>query len=243
MPQIRTLYSQFAEYYDILHADKDYAGEVNKLKRLISRHKKSNGNALLDVGCGTGRHISYFREDFSCTGIDLNESMLKVARKKVRDAIFRQADMAEFKLSKKFDAIVCLYCTIAYSLDIKTLRKTLVNFENHLKPGGVVIIEPYFTNETFVPNKPKLSTAESEGIKIARVSMSWRKGNLATRKRIMAIADKNRGVFSFEDISDIALFSDEQILSEMAQAGFKTKLIKKGIGKKFGLYLGVKNRQ
>jgi ubiquinone/menaquinone biosynthesis C-methylase UbiE len=240
MPQIRTLYSQFAEYYDILHADKDYAGEVKKLNQLISRYKKSKGNALLDVGCGTGRHISYFKDKFSCTGIDLNEAMLKVARKKVKGAIFKQADMTEFQLPKKFDAVTCLYCTIAYSLDIKTLKKTLINFVDHLKPGGIVIIEPYFTAETYLPNKPKLSTAESEGIKIARVSMSWRKGNLATRKRIMAIADKNRGVFSFEDVSDIALFSDKQLLSEMARAGFETKLIKKGINKEFGLYVGVK---
>jgi SAM-dependent methyltransferase len=167
--------------------------------------------------------------------------MLEVARKKVKGVSFKQADMAKFRLPKKFDVITCLYCTIAYTLDIKILQKTLSNFVDHLRPGGVAIIEPYFTRETYVPNKPKLSMAESDDVKIARVSMSWHKGKLVTRKRIMAIADKHRGVFSFEDISDIALFGTKQLLSEMESAGLKTHYFKKGISKEFGLYVGVKD--
>ena len=97
--------------------------------------------------------------------------MLEVARKKVKGVSFNQADMAKFRLHKKFDVITCLYCTIAYTLDIKTLQKTLSNFVGHLRPGGVAIIEPYFTRETYVPNKPKLSRAESDDVKIARVSV------------------------------------------------------------------------
>ncbi len=32
MTQIRPLYNQFAEYYDLLHSNKNYAGEVKELK-------------------------------------------------------------------------------------------------------------------------------------------------------------------------------------------------------------------
>lgn len=240
MTQIRTLYNQFADYYDLLHARKDYAGEVAKLKQLIKRHQKSDGHELLDVACGTGRHLSYFKDSFSCTGIDLHENMLKVARKKVKGVIFKQAEMAKFRLRKHFDVIACLYGGISYSLNIRGLRETLDNFVRHLKPGGVVIIEPYFTKKQFKPNRPKLSTIEFENIKIARVSLSRRKRNLASRKTIMALAEKGKGVFSFEDTRVVALFSMEQILDNMERAGLEAIHIKKGITDEFELYMGVK---
>lgn len=240
MTQKRTLYHSFADYYDLLHARKDYAGEVKNLLHLIKRYQKSDGRELLDVACGTGRHLSYFKDHFSCTGIDLHEGMLKVARKKVKGVAFKQAEMARFRLRKQFDVITCLYGGISYALTIAELKKTLDNFGRHLKPGGVVIIEPYFTSKQFKPNRPKLSTIETENIKIARVSLSRRKRNLATRKMIIAIADKNRGVFSFEDQRDVALFGVEQILANMRRSGLEATHIKNGITTEFDLYIGVK---
>ncbi len=240
MSQRRTLYNSFADYYDLLHARKDYAGEVKKLLSLIKRYKKSDGRNLLDVACGTGRHLSYFKNHFSCVGIDLHEGMLKIARGNVKGVVFKQAEMARFRLYKRFDVITCLYGGISYALTSSELQKTLDNFGRHLKPGGVVMIEPYFTSQQFKPNRPKLSTIETDNIKIARVSLSGRKRNLATRKMIIAIADKNRGVFSFEDRRDVALFSVEQILTNMKRAHFEAKHIKNGITPEFDLYIGVK---
>ena len=240
MTQKRTLYHSFADYYDLLHARKDYAGEVKKIRQIIKRSQKSDGCELLDVACGTGRHLSYFKNHFSCTGIDLHKGMLKVARKKVKGVTFKQAEMARFRLRKQFDVITCLYGGISYALSISELQKTLDNFSRHLKPGGVVIIEPYFTSKQFKPNRPKLSTIETKDIKIARVSLSRRKRNLATREMIIAIADRKNGVFSFEDERDVALFSVEQILAHMERAGFESTHIKNGITKQFDLYIGVK---
>jgi ubiquinone/menaquinone biosynthesis C-methylase UbiE len=240
MTQKRTLYHSFADYYDLLHARKDYAGEVKKLLQIIKHHQKSNGRDLLDVACGTGRHLSYFKNHFSCTGIDLHEGMLKIARKKVTGVTFKQAEMARFRLRKRFDVITCLYGGISYALNITELQKTLDNFGRHLKPGGVVIIEPYFTSKQLKPNRPKLSIIETEDIKIARVSLSKRKRNLASRKMIIAIVDKKKGVFSFEDHRDVALFGVDQILSNMESADFETTHIKNGITQEFDLYIGVK---
>ncbi|HDL00924.1 MAG TPA: class I SAM-dependent methyltransferase [candidate division Zixibacteria bacterium] len=240
MTQIRPLYNQFAEYYDLLHVNKDYAGEVKELKKIIKRYKKSDGRELLDVACGTGRHIFYFKNYFSCMGIDFHESMLKVARKKMKDITFKQAEMELFSMRKRFDIITCLYGGISYTLSVRSLKDTLINFVHHLKPGGVIIIEPYFTDTQFKPNRPKLSTIEHKNIKIARLSLSRRKRNLASRKMIMTIVEKDKGVFSFEDERDVALFSTEQILTNMKRVGLKAIRIKNGITQEFDLYVGVK---
>jgi len=240
MPQVRPLYNNYAEYYDLLHSQKNYANEVKKLKKVIDDFKISSGDDLLDVACGTGRHLSYFKNYFTCSGIDFHKSMLKVARRNVKNVTFKQADMETFKIQKQFDIISCLYGGISYTLSLRKLQTTLANFVRHLKPGGVVIIEPYFSEKQFTPNKPTLSTIERKNIKIARLSLSWRKGNLASRKMIMTIVEKDEGVFSFEDTRDIALFSRSEILQSMKDVGLKTIRLKNQITSDFDLYVGVK---
>ncbi len=240
MTQIRPLYNKFAEYYDLLHSEKNYAGEVKTLNKIIKQYKKSNGRELLDVACGTGRHLLYLKKTYACTGIDLHKSMLHVARKNVNGVYFKQAEMESFQFRKHFDIITCLYGGISYNLTAGHLQATLRNFESHLNPDGLVIIEPYFTDKQFTPNQPNLSTIESKDIKIARVSLSRRKRKLASRKTIMSIVEKNKGVISFEDERDVALFSPKQILSNMHRAGLKSIHIKNGISSQFDLYVGVK---
>lgn len=54
-----SLFDKSAPYYDVIYnaAGKNYKTESKRLRQFIRRHKKSKGNALLDVACGTGRHI------------------------------------------------------------------------------------------------------------------------------------------------------------------------------------------
>jgi len=51
-------YNELAPYYDYVYSWKDYREEAATVERLIQKHKKSTGKALLDVGCGTGKHTA-----------------------------------------------------------------------------------------------------------------------------------------------------------------------------------------
>ena len=50
----QAIYRHLAEYYDLLYPEKDYKKESDKIRKIIKRHKKTNGNHLLEVACGTG---------------------------------------------------------------------------------------------------------------------------------------------------------------------------------------------
>ena len=52
-------FEKSADYYDVIYdaVGKDYRKEARRIHQLIRIHKKSKGKALLDVACGTGRHI------------------------------------------------------------------------------------------------------------------------------------------------------------------------------------------
>ena len=71
------------------------------------------GGAILDLGCGTGRHaLELARQGFRVTGVDLSDGMLEVARGKAvvdgLDVRFVQADAATYRTDERFDAAICL---------------------------------------------------------------------------------------------------------------------------------------
>jgi len=56
------MYTRSAHLYDAICAWKNYADEVERLHAIIGTHKRSAGNALLDVACGTGKHLELLAE-------------------------------------------------------------------------------------------------------------------------------------------------------------------------------------
>ena len=53
--------------------------------------------------------------------------------------------MADFDLPRRFDVIICLFSSIGYAKTLNRLQKTLTNLARHLRPDGIVVIEPFFS--------------------------------------------------------------------------------------------------
>ncbi|HEY6323013.1 MAG TPA: class I SAM-dependent methyltransferase [Thermoanaerobaculia bacterium] len=103
------LYNKLSPYYDLIYAAKDYEGEARYQVQLIKKHKRSSGRDFLEIACGTGRYLEFFVQSFTCTGLDLNPAMLRIARKRVRQARLVHGDMLTMKLGKQFDVVACLF--------------------------------------------------------------------------------------------------------------------------------------
>lgn len=155
----KTIHSQYttdAKGYDNREQDRNYFFEVQWIKDRIKDVKKSKSKELLDIGCGTGTHLQFFQEEYDCTGFDLHQEMIDVAKKKLNKNVnLFQASMINFDLNKQFDVIISLYSVINYAKDFKEFRTTLKNIYKHLKKGGVCIIEPYFTKQIYEHDRNK----------------------------------------------------------------------------------------
>lgn len=234
------MYKEFSEVYDLIYSFIDYKKACKKLLKLIKKYKKSPGNKLLDVACGTGTHLLYLQDKFICTGLDLNADMLEIARKKVENATFIQADMVSMNLNEKFDVITCLFSSIGYSKTYENLEKSLINFSTHLNNGGIVIIEPWLVKSVYKEGRPSMTTYDGEDIKIARLNTTKLKDNLSAMEMHYLMVKKDEDVKYFKDYHELGLFETEKTITLMKSANLEVKSLKKGLMVDRGLYLGIK---
>ncbi|HLC50156.1 MAG TPA: class I SAM-dependent methyltransferase [Candidatus Nanoarchaeia archaeon] len=236
----QALYKELAKYYDLIYSSKDYQREAETVKSIVSKYKKSKGKKLLEVACGTAGHLKHLKSDFDCTGIDLNEEMLKIAKKNTKGVKFLKEDMASFNLNKKFDIIICLFSSIGYVKSYGNLKKTISNFYRHLENGGVLIVEPWLKRSDFKVGTPHMATYQSENLKIARVDMSKIRGNVSVMDMRYLIAEKGKEIKQFSDRHEMGLFEIDKTTSIMKKAGFKVRFLKDSLMEERGLFIATK---
>ncbi len=229
-----------AVYYDAIYESqgKDYQKESRKLHEVIGQYKKSKGNSLLDVACGTGGHFPHLSNWYAVEGLDLDEGMLKVARERFPEGTFYQGDMAEFQLGKEYDAITCLFSAIGYTRSPKGMSKAIKNMSQHLAEGGVLIIEPWFTPEEWWVGDPHATFVDRPDLKIARLNTSDREGDVAIINFHFLVGTKS-GVEYFTELHELGLFTEGEYLAAFEGAGLETTHDAEGLTGR-GLYIGIK---
>src|SRR5436190_4742179 len=111
------MFDASSEFYDLIYSTiKDYKAEVAQITNLL-RRLNPDCRAILDVACGTGEHARLLAaEGFVVDGLDLSPSFVRMARQKHPAGSFFEADMSRFDLSRKYDAVLCLFSSIGYVL-------------------------------------------------------------------------------------------------------------------------------
>jgi ubiquinone/menaquinone biosynthesis C-methylase UbiE len=192
--QRQTIFKSLAKHYDLLYSWKDYKKEVDIIRKLIRIHKSSPGTDLLEVACGTGKHAELLQDDFSIVATDLNDDMLRIARRRCKRVSFVRADMVSLELCRQFDVVLCLFSSIGYVRTRARLRKTLSNLARHLKAGGVVIIEPWWSKSSYKPGAVTMTTVGNDDVKIARQSVAKVRGNLSIMDMHYLVGERNKAV-------------------------------------------------
>jgi ubiquinone/menaquinone biosynthesis C-methylase UbiE len=234
------LHGKLAKYYDKVYSFKDYLDEAVRLQNLIIKYLESGGNSLLDVACGTGLHLKHLRDDFSCTGVDVSKSMLKIARKNAKGVTFKEADMKTLRLGKQFDVITCLLSSIGYVKTTASLEKTIRNFSKHLKKGGLTLIEPSHAKSVYVSGEPRITTYDRKDAKIARVNFTNFRQATAVLNMHILIAERGKDAKYFIDKHELGLFGINNTLRIMKAAGLKSKYLKNGLMPGRELFVGIK---
>jgi SAM-dependent methyltransferase len=232
------MYGQLANYYDEIYHFKDYQKEAEKIETLIQQYKKSPGNRLLDVACGTGNHIAYLKQHYTVEGLDSSSDMLRIARKKHPDVAFHRGDMTSFKLKNELDVITCLFSAIGHVKTKTRMRKAVRNMGSHLESGGLMILEPWITPANFRKGLIGWDFVDKPNLKIARINISKVRGPISAFEYHYLIGTTGKVEYVFDKVSS-GLWTHEEHLQAFLDAGLKVSFDSQGLMGR-GLYLGVK---
>lgn len=234
------MYGKSAHLYDTIYLNmgKDYAAESSKILALNEQYSKTRENTLLDVACGTGLHAGYLREYFRVEGLDIDEGMLAVAREKHPDIPFHHGDMLNFDLHKEFDIITCLFSAIGYMGNTTQLNQAVATMGRHLKPGGVLLIEPWFSPNAWHSGSVHAAFVDKPEMKIARMNISENKGNTSFFNFHFLVGTPN-GIEHFTEYHELTLFTHDEYMNSFRTNGLDVFHDTEGLYGR-GLYISMK---
>ncbi len=233
------MFSESSTFYDLLYSWKDYEKESKELIELINEYQPNCHN-ILDLACGTAEHHKYLKKEFLVDGLDINPVFLEAAQKKNPDGKFFEGDMINFDLGKPYDAILCLFSSIGYVKTFDNLVATLKCCYQHLKTGGLLIVEPWLTPDKWTNGKVHMLTFEANDIKICRMNRSDAKGNISMLDFHYLLGTPDNGVIHFKELHELALFTIDEMTTAFENAGFAVTYDEQGLTGR-GIYYGKKS--
>jgi 2-polyprenyl-3-methyl-5-hydroxy-6-metoxy-1,4-benzoquinol methylase len=126
--------------------------EVEKLEKLF---KENNAVRILDVGCGAGRHTSYYaKKGFEVYGFDKDEEAIETDKQILRREGLK-ADLRVWDMTKPmpyqdelFDAALAV--RVIHHTSISNITKIVHELDRVLKPKGFLFLQvPSYESGTF----------------------------------------------------------------------------------------------
>jgi SAM-dependent methyltransferase len=223
------MFSASAEYYDLIYgAFKDYAAEVAQVASLLHR-LNPECRTVLDVGCGTGEHARLLAaQGFAVDGIDIEPAFVRMASRKHPAGRFVAADMSEFGLPQRYDALLCLFSSIGYLCTLERVTRALVCFGAHLAPEGIALVEPWFPPGVLEPGKEFTHSGESNGVKVSRHSRTEIDGPLS-RLLFEYEIDDHGEIRRMSEVHELGLFTTEELMQAFRAAGLDVEHDQEGL--------------
>jgi SAM-dependent methyltransferase len=123
-----------ARFAALAQSGAEIHGEADFCSALLA-----DGGSVLDAGCGTGRvAIELARRGFSCTGVDIDRSMLDVARSAAPELSWVESDLSQLDLDERFDLVVAAGNVIPLAAP-GTEAAVVARLSHHMARGGVLV--------------------------------------------------------------------------------------------------------
>lgn len=233
-----TPYARSARIYDLIYDFKDFPRTTERLRSLIHEHARG-ARSLLDVGCGTGRHLELLGPSLDRVGIDLSEEMLEIARVRCPEVELHQGDMATTTLNRQFDVVCCLFSAVAYVGTQQRLTDAIRTMAAHLAPGGLLVVEPWLSPEQYWDGHLVVNHTAADDLEITWMYVQTRVDG-RSRFDIHYLIGSPAGVTHFVERHEMGLFTEEEYRAAFLDAGLDPTYDDKGLFGR-GLYRAVKS--
>lgn len=122
-----------AKYYDEVYSEVKGADIVSEEIKLI-KTLVPKGGRILDVGCGTGRHlVPLMKSAYQVKGIDSSSGMLQILKKKNSKADIELQDIFKIHKKEKYDLIILMWNAFNEIATSRNDAKRLIRKLNSIK--------------------------------------------------------------------------------------------------------------
>ena len=108
-------------------------------------------------------------------------------------------------------------------------------FRRHVRPGGLVVVEPWFAPEQWNAGMVHMLSVDEPELKICRMSSSGGEGRIS-QIRFHYLVGTPAGIEHLEETHELALYTPDEMLGFFAAAGLGVRHDPEGIFGR-GLYL------
>ncbi len=141
----------YPAYYDIGYRWNSKA-ECDFLEAAFARYARRPVRRLLDIGCGSGRHLlEMARRGCRGVGCDASEAMVRFVRQRAaKEELPVHAfcgDLRRLGVRGTYDAAVCLMDTFRYAVTDEELHDHLETVARCVAPGGLYLVDCWMPSD------------------------------------------------------------------------------------------------
>jgi SAM-dependent methyltransferase len=140
------LYTDLAAWWPLFSPPQEYVEEAEDLLGML--RMEDEPRTMLELGSGGGSMAFHLKQHFTLTLTDRSPEMVAVSRAVNPECEHRVGDMTSLRLERTFDRVM-VHDAIMYAVDREAARATVQTAAAHCRPGGLVVLMPDCTRETF----------------------------------------------------------------------------------------------
>ena len=142
------LYDDIAGWWPVISPPAEYAEEATLYVDMIRASAHRPVREVLELGSGGGNNASHMKQAFGLTLVEPSDRMRENSRTLNPECEHLPGDMRHVRLGRTFDAVF-LHDAVMYMTTENDLRAALETVAVHLAPGGVALVAPDATTESF----------------------------------------------------------------------------------------------
>jgi SAM-dependent methyltransferase len=142
------LYHDIADWWPAISPPSEYAEEAELYVEMIQAAARRQVREVLELGSGGGNNASHMKRAFALTLVEPADGMREISRQLNPECTHLPGDMRHVRLDRTFDAVF-VHDAVMYMTTEDDLRAALQTVAVHLAPGGVALVAPDATWETF----------------------------------------------------------------------------------------------
>ena len=219
-------YGDLAGWWPLISPPEEYAEEAAFVATVL-RSAAIPVHDVLELGSGGGNNVWHLKSSFAMTLVDVSDEMLEVSRRLNPECDHHLGDLRTARLGRTFDAVF-IHDAVEYMATEDDLRRAIVTAFVHCRPGGVAVIVPDRTSETFEETTDHGGTDGADGRGVRYLEWEWDPDpadSWALTEYAFLLREVDGSVRIVHETHRLGLFSRRTWLRLLTEAGFDATAI------------------